>query len=133
MRREQCEVWWRDPVECVAELIGNPAFRHAMRYAPEKLYEDVQETIEVVNEMWTASWWWEIQVSGINTMCDEFELMYTIRNDSLLGLLSHRLSCPPTKPCSRTSVATTQLGLFILLLGISAKKLAVKCPRMRQS
>ncbi|KAJ7897783.1 hypothetical protein B0H13DRAFT_2234369 [Mycena leptocephala] len=47
--------------ECVAELIGNPAFRHAMRCAPEKLYEDVQDTIEVVNEMWTASWWWEIQ------------------------------------------------------------------------
>ncbi|KAJ6457133.1 hypothetical protein C8R47DRAFT_1328555 [Mycena vitilis] len=51
----------RDPVECVAELIGNPSFRHAMRYAPEKLYEDIEGKIEVVNEMWTASWWWEIQ------------------------------------------------------------------------
>ncbi|KAJ7462850.1 hypothetical protein FB451DRAFT_1494885 [Mycena latifolia] len=59
MRCEQNELWWRDPVECVEELIGNPAFRDAMRYAPEKLYVD--ETTEVVNEMWTASWWWEIQ------------------------------------------------------------------------
>ncbi|KAJ6471238.1 hypothetical protein C8R47DRAFT_988352 [Mycena vitilis] len=61
MRREQSELWFRDPVECVAELIGNPSFRHAMRYAPEKLYEDIEGKIEVVNEMWTASWWWEIQ------------------------------------------------------------------------
>ncbi|KAJ7135978.1 hypothetical protein C8R44DRAFT_530934, partial [Mycena epipterygia] len=63
MRREQNELWWRDPVECVQELIGNPAFRDAMRYAPEKLYADVQrpEESEVLNEMWTASWWWEIQ------------------------------------------------------------------------
>ncbi|KAJ6527329.1 hypothetical protein DFH09DRAFT_1328133 [Mycena vulgaris] len=61
MRREQNELWWRDPVECVAELLGNPAFRDVMRYSPEKLYADLAETTEVVNEMWTASWWWEIQ------------------------------------------------------------------------
>ncbi|KAF7370021.1 hypothetical protein MSAN_00632100 [Mycena sanguinolenta] len=61
MRREQVELWWRDPVECVKELIGNPAFRDVMRYAPEKLYADKDGTIEVVDEMWTASWWWEIQ------------------------------------------------------------------------
>ncbi|KAJ6552943.1 hypothetical protein B0H19DRAFT_1210996 [Mycena capillaripes] len=61
MRREQVELWFRDPVECVEELIGNPSFQDAMRYAPEKLYQDKKETIEVVNEMWTASWWWEIQ------------------------------------------------------------------------
>ncbi|KAF7363212.1 hypothetical protein MVEN_00674000 [Mycena venus] len=61
MRREQVELWWRDPVECVKELLGNPVFRNVMRYAPEKLYADRGETIEVVNEMWTASWWWEIQ------------------------------------------------------------------------
>ncbi|KAF7328215.1 hypothetical protein MVEN_02561200 [Mycena venus] len=61
MRREQVELWWRDPVECVKELLGNPVFCNVMRYAPEKLYADRGETIEVVNEMWTASWWWEIQ------------------------------------------------------------------------
>ncbi|KAJ6629828.1 hypothetical protein B0H10DRAFT_1743319, partial [Mycena sp. CBHHK59/15] len=51
MHREQNELWWRDPVECVKELIGNPAFRNVMRYAPEKLYADKDETMEVVNEM----------------------------------------------------------------------------------
>ncbi|KAJ7439718.1 hypothetical protein B0H11DRAFT_1934253 [Mycena galericulata] len=61
MRSERQDLWWRDPVECVAELIGNPAFKDAMRYAPEKVYEDPQREVEVINEMWTASWWWEIQ------------------------------------------------------------------------
>ncbi|KAF7377221.1 hypothetical protein MSAN_00142000 [Mycena sanguinolenta] len=60
-RHEQCELWWRDPVECVKELIGNPIFRDVMRYAPEKLYADPGEQVEIVNEMWTASWWSEIQ------------------------------------------------------------------------
>jgi hypothetical protein len=33
-----------------------------MQYAPEKLFTDEAGTDEVVNEMWTAQWWWEIQV-----------------------------------------------------------------------
>ncbi|KAJ7693514.1 hypothetical protein B0H14DRAFT_3100718 [Mycena olivaceomarginata] len=61
MKTETVELWFRDPVECVAELIGNPMFKDAMRYAPEKLFTDEAGTDEVVNEMWTAQWWWEIQ------------------------------------------------------------------------
>lgn len=64
MKSERLDLWWRDPVECVAELIGNPAFKDAMRYAPQKLYADKEGEVEVIDEMWTASWWWEIQVSG---------------------------------------------------------------------
>lgn len=63
MRSEQLEVWWRDPVECVRELIGNPTFRDAMKFAPEKLYADMLGKEEVIHEMWTAGWWWEMQVN----------------------------------------------------------------------
>ncbi|KAJ7436127.1 hypothetical protein FB451DRAFT_1344679 [Mycena latifolia] len=61
MRSERLELWWRDPVECVAELTGNPAFKEVMRYAPEKVFTAKEGGLEVINEMWTASWWWEIQ------------------------------------------------------------------------
>ncbi|KAJ7654795.1 hypothetical protein B0H17DRAFT_1214266 [Mycena rosella] len=61
MREERLELWWQDPVECVWELIGNPAFRDVMRFAPERLYADTFGDVQVVNEMWTAEWWWEIQ------------------------------------------------------------------------
>ncbi|KAJ6606839.1 hypothetical protein B0H10DRAFT_2166969 [Mycena sp. CBHHK59/15] len=61
MASERVELWWQDPVECVAELIGNPAFKEVMRYAPEWLFTEKEGGLEVINEMWTVSWWWEIQ------------------------------------------------------------------------
>ncbi len=67
---ELLELWHRDPVECVRELIGNPAFRDSMQFAPERLYEDELGKQEVWNEMWTGQWWWETQVSPSNAiMC----------------------------------------------------------------
>ena len=63
MRKEILEVWHRDPVECVRELIGKPAFDGCLVYAPERHFADVAGESEVINEMWTARWWWTIQVS----------------------------------------------------------------------
>ena len=37
---DEHELWIRDPVECICELIGNPAFREYMAYTPEKTYTD---------------------------------------------------------------------------------------------
>ncbi|KAJ7160367.1 hypothetical protein C8R46DRAFT_1286061 [Mycena filopes] len=61
MRGETVELWWRDPVECIRELIGNPMFRDAMRFAPEELYADAQGNNRVFEEMWTGDWWKEMQ------------------------------------------------------------------------
>ncbi|KAE9385288.1 hypothetical protein BT96DRAFT_960766 [Gymnopus androsaceus JB14] len=60
-RTEEFELWCCDPLECIKELIGNPAFRDHMKYAPECVYEDVERKEEVINETWTASWWWQLQ------------------------------------------------------------------------
>ena len=51
---EELELWFRDPVECVRELLGNPLFRDQMVYAPERLYEDEEGGAEVWNEMNTG-------------------------------------------------------------------------------
>lgn len=59
---EKLELWRRDPVECVKELMGNPALKKYMKYAPERLYEDIEATSQVFDEMWTGTWWWETQV-----------------------------------------------------------------------
>jgi hypothetical protein len=53
---EEVEMWFRDPVECVCELMGNPTFRDAMRYAPEKVFTDAEKDNQIYNEMWTAEW-----------------------------------------------------------------------------
>ena len=61
---EVLDLWRRDPVECVRELIGNPAFRAVMGYSPERIFSDPDLLNRVIDEMWSADWWWEVQVRG---------------------------------------------------------------------
>jgi Plavaka transposase len=65
MPAEKLELWRRDPVECVKELMGNPALKNYMKYAPERVYEDVEGETRIFDEMWTADWWWDTQVKKI--------------------------------------------------------------------
>ncbi|EPQ50928.1 hypothetical protein GLOTRDRAFT_133665 [Gloeophyllum trabeum ATCC 11539] len=58
---EEVELWYRDPVECVRELVGNPAFEGKQAYAPERVYVDPQGQNRMYDEMWTGDWWWETQ------------------------------------------------------------------------
>ncbi|KAF8578780.1 hypothetical protein K439DRAFT_1648683 [Ramaria rubella] len=59
---EELEMFHWDPVECVWELISNLAFRNMLHYAPVEVYEDASCTEHIYNEMWTAEWWWNIQL-----------------------------------------------------------------------
>lgn len=61
---EELELWYRDPVECIRELISNPLFRGKMSFAPEQLFEDPDGKRRVWSEMNTGDWWWKVQVRG---------------------------------------------------------------------
>ncbi|KAJ6540406.1 hypothetical protein B0H19DRAFT_1313055 [Mycena capillaripes] len=60
---QELELWRRDPVECIKELMSNPTFKDHMAYAPERVYsrKDGREDSRIIDEMWTADWWWKIQ------------------------------------------------------------------------
>ena len=60
---EALELWRRDSVECVSELIGNPTFKEYISYILEHVYTDDMGNIRIYDEMWTSDWWWETQVS----------------------------------------------------------------------
>ncbi|KAI6006884.1 hypothetical protein EDD15DRAFT_2383857 [Pisolithus albus] len=60
---KEMELWVCNPVTCIRELIGNPAFNGNIAYAPEKVYTDCHGTTRWYDEMWTGDWWWETQVS----------------------------------------------------------------------
>ena len=60
---ENVEVWRQDPVQCVKELMGNPLFKDCMSYVPERVYMDKEGKVRIYDEMLTADWWWNIQVS----------------------------------------------------------------------
>ncbi|KAI0040586.1 hypothetical protein FA95DRAFT_1502597 [Auriscalpium vulgare] len=54
---------YRDPLEAVKTLYGNPAFAGHMKYAPEHQYSDESEEKEhrLYNEMCTGDWWHQTQ------------------------------------------------------------------------
>lgn len=81
---ETSEVWYRNPVECIRELLGNPLFAKMLAYAPERVYRDSQGKVRHLDEMWTADWWWDLQVS--------IDIMKRVRH--LLTHSCHRLEFP---------------------------------------
>lgn len=64
---EELELWMRDPVACIQELIGNPAFHRNLAYAPEKIFVDQEGQNRRYDEMWTGDWWWKTQVRDLLT------------------------------------------------------------------
>lgn len=77
MAAETLELWRRNPVDCIKELFGNPAFKKVMRYSPERHFADKEAEIRVYDEMWTADWWWEMQVrQSMATLLRKVHLLY---------------------------------------------------------
>jgi hypothetical protein len=60
---EELELWLRDPVDCIRELMGNPEFEDVVAYAPERVFADDEGKTRRFDETWTGDWWWEMQVS----------------------------------------------------------------------
>ncbi|KAF8987416.1 hypothetical protein BDQ17DRAFT_1435655 [Cyathus striatus] len=58
---ETVMLWRRDPVECIKELIGNPAFKDNLVYEPCKVFRDKDCKNRVYGEMWMGDWWWDMQ------------------------------------------------------------------------
>ncbi|KAG1828898.1 hypothetical protein DFJ58DRAFT_672071, partial [Suillus subalutaceus] len=63
---EDVELWMRNPVECIKDLIGNPLFKDQMVYTPARAYTDSAGLHRVIDDMWTADWWCDMQVSTIS-------------------------------------------------------------------
>jgi hypothetical protein len=62
---EDLEIWRRDPLECIAHLIGDPTLKDFMHYEPKRLYSDIDDSQRVYEGMDTCDWWWEMQVRMI--------------------------------------------------------------------
>jgi hypothetical protein len=42
-KKETVEMWYRDPVECVRELLGNPSFKTKQGYRPIRIYKNKKD------------------------------------------------------------------------------------------
>ncbi|KAG8724348.1 hypothetical protein FRC09_019797 [Ceratobasidium sp. 395] len=53
--------YFRPVIDVTRELIGNPAFKDFMRYAPERHWTDRSRRSRIYSETWTGNWWWRRQ------------------------------------------------------------------------
>ena len=65
LQQETLELWTRDPVECIRDLVGNPAFKNSRTYSPVRVYRGDGKENREYSEMNTGDWWWETQVSVV--------------------------------------------------------------------
>lgn len=56
-------IHYRDPLEAVRTLLGNPAHASDIVYKPQRIFSDASKSTRIYNEMWTGEWWNSIQVS----------------------------------------------------------------------
>ena len=109
-REENVELWRWDPVECVSELMGNPAFKDYMSYILEHVYLDKGGEVWIFDEVWTADWWW-------NTQVIHFDL-------DILSIETHHVFIKKALPRGATiaplilSSDKTQLTQFLLQLQV---------------
>ncbi|KZT18176.1 hypothetical protein NEOLEDRAFT_1103767 [Neolentinus lepideus HHB14362 ss-1] len=58
---EAFEVYYRDVIECIRALYGDPEFAKDMTFVPERHYADPDKTIRMYSDMHTGRWWWNTQ------------------------------------------------------------------------
>ncbi|KAI0762223.1 hypothetical protein C8Q74DRAFT_135973 [Fomes fomentarius] len=58
---EAFEVYFRNILECVEALFGDPEFAPILLLVPERHYADADRTIRVYFDMNTGKWWWATQ------------------------------------------------------------------------
>ncbi|KAG1789747.1 uncharacterized protein HD556DRAFT_1520758 [Suillus plorans] len=58
---EAFDVYYRDVIECVKSLYGDPDFAKYLAFAPQRHYSDEDETIRLFHDMHTGKWWWDTQ------------------------------------------------------------------------
>ncbi|KAI0069583.1 hypothetical protein K474DRAFT_1610247 [Panus rudis PR-1116 ss-1] len=58
---EVYEVYFRDALECVRALFGEPEFAPHIVTKPERFYADADRTKRVYWDMFTGKWWWAMQ------------------------------------------------------------------------
>ena len=63
---EQLDFYYRDVLECIRSLFGNPQFTQDLAFVPERHYTSPDCTCRLYNEMYMGDWWWTVQVHTLD-------------------------------------------------------------------
>lgn len=61
---EEHVVRYRDIIQAIKALLGNPSHAKHIVYKPRRVFSDQSKTKRIYNEMWTGRWWNAVQVSN---------------------------------------------------------------------
>lgn len=58
-------LYYRDAMECLRAIFGNPLFADHMQYSPFKAFETAEKMIRVYGEWMSGNKAWEMQVRSL--------------------------------------------------------------------
>ncbi|KAJ7016190.1 hypothetical protein C8F04DRAFT_1245633 [Mycena alexandri] len=58
---EKYTIRYRDPLDAIRSLLGNPTHAKDIVYAPKRIFSSQAKDNRVYNEMWTGKWWSAVQ------------------------------------------------------------------------
>ncbi|KAN0132050.1 hypothetical protein V8E53_010087 [Lactarius tabidus] len=64
---ETLTFYFRDVMQCIRALYGDPEFARDLVFAPERCYVDPKQTCRIYNEMHTGDWWWAVQQTSLES------------------------------------------------------------------
>src|SRR5882757_1642867 len=64
-KTESVELWFRDPINCIQNLMSNPTLRDHLSYIPQRVFTTETGNTRIYDEAWTGDWWWTTQVSTL--------------------------------------------------------------------
>ena len=70
--QERLDFYYRDVLECIRSLFGDPQYVQDLIFAPAQHYTTHERKSRLYHEMYTCDWWWTIQVL--------FDLQFLIRS-----------------------------------------------------
>ncbi|KAI6040101.1 hypothetical protein EDC04DRAFT_2867769 [Pisolithus marmoratus] len=93
-------VHYRDPLEAIKALLGDPALAKHIVYKPKCIFTDATKEKRVYNEMWTSTWWEEMQdklpegscVAPVIIAMDKTQLTQFSGGQQVYPFMGHNLS-----------------------------------------
>jgi len=53
---------YRDPIEAIRSLWGDPSLSSILVYRPQKIFKTASKKERIYTELWTGKWWNAVQV-----------------------------------------------------------------------
>ena len=83
--KEKHLIQYRNPIDAIKSLFGNPAHANIMVYRPQKVFSSQDKGNRIYDEMWTGKWWNAIQVISFIYSCYVLsdDVQYFVDNTSI--------------------------------------------------